>query len=304
MARRLDTIAVYAAPVVFVVLWSTGFIGGKYGLPYAEPFTYLSLRMIAVVTILGIVVVVTRPVWPDELGVSRSVITGVLMHGFYLGGVFFAISRGLSPALSALIVCLQPVVTSTVANRLLGEQVKLYQWIGLLLGFAGVFLVVFGHIEGGGEAPVSAWVAAFIGLAGITAGTIYQKRFGGDVDWRANFLIQYGAAGIIFCAAALLFERLEVQWNIHFIGALAWMVLVLSLGTIWLLYFLIQRSAATRVTSLFYLVPPVTALEAWLTFGDRLDMLSIAGMVACAAGVFLVNRTSRDTDDTDMKVTR
>ena len=191
MTRRVEQLAVMAAPALFVVLWSTGFIGGKYGLPYAEPFTYLSLRMIAVVAILAVIVLVTRPEWPDERSVSNSAITGILMHGFYLGGVFFAISRGLPPALSALIVCLQPVVTSTVANRLLGERVVLHQWIGLFLGLLGVFLVVYGNIHGGGDAPLSAWIASFIGLAGITAGTIFQKRYGGAIDWRAGFLVQY-----------------------------------------------------------------------------------------------------------------
>ncbi|HVG51039.1 MAG TPA: DMT family transporter [Xanthobacteraceae bacterium] len=295
MTRRVDDIAIYAAPVIFVVLWASGFVSGKYGLPYAAPFTFLSMRMIAVVVILTLIIFLMRPPWPDETSVRHSVVTGVLMHGCYLGGVFYSIYHGLPPALSALIVCLQPLVTSTVANRVLGETVILRQWIGLVLGLIGVFFVVYANIQGGAEAPVSAWVAAFIGLAGITAGTIFQKRFGGAIDWRPNFLIQYAAAGIIFCAGAILFERTVVYWNIHFIGALAWTVFVLSLGAIWLLYYLIARSAATRVTSLFYLVPPVTAIEAWIIFGDQLDKLSIAGMAACAAGVFLVNSPSRES---------
>jgi drug/metabolite transporter (DMT)-like permease len=296
MARRIDDIAVYAAPATFVVLWSSGFVSGKYGLPYAAPFTFLSLRMIAVVVILGLIVFIMRPSWPNETDVRHSVVTGVLIHGFYLGGVFYSIYLGLPPALSALIVCLQPIVTSTLANRVLGETVLLRQWVGLVLGLIGVVLVVFANINGGGEAPVTAWVAAFIGLVGITAGTIVQKRFGSAIDWRPNFFIQYAAAGIVFCAGAILFERNVVYWNIHFVGALAWTVLVLSLGAIWLLYYLIARSAATRVTSLFYLVPPVTAIEAWIIFGEQLDKLSIAGMAACAAGVFLVNSPPRAAD--------
>src|SRR5690349_10373429 len=189
--KRLEQAAIFSAPAVFVVLWSTGFIGGKYGLPYAEPFTYLSLRMLLAVAILGVVIVATRPVWPGPRGIAHSAMTGLLMQGLYLGGVFTAIARGLSPALVALIVCLQPVVTSTVAGRILGERVILRQWIGLLLGLAGVFLVVRGNI-GGVAAPVVAWVACFIALAGITAGTIYQKRAGGGFDWRANLFIQNG----------------------------------------------------------------------------------------------------------------
>jgi drug/metabolite transporter (DMT)-like permease len=290
MATRRKEMIVLAAPAVFVVLWSSGFIGGRYGLPYAEPFTYLSLRMLAVIAILALIVLITRPQWPENTVVAQSAITGLLIHGVYLGGVFFAMSRGLSPAISALIVCLQPVLTSTVASRLLGERVVLHQWIGLLLGLVGVFLVVFGNIHGG--ASVAAWVAAFTALGGITLGTIFQKRYGGAIDWRAALFIQYAATAILFCSAAVLFETMHIDWDIHFIGALAWMVIVLSFGTVWLLYFLIRRSAATRVTSLFYLVPPVTALEAWLIFGDKLDTVALVGMVACVAGVFLVNTRS------------
>jgi drug/metabolite transporter (DMT)-like permease len=293
--RRLEEIAVFCAPALFVVLWSTGFIGSKYGLPYAEPFTYLSLRMICVVVILAVVLVLTRPAWPPAVGLAHSAVTGGLMHGLYLGGVFLAIDLGLSPALSALIVGMQPVLTSTLANRLLGERVAPLQWLGLLLGLLGVFLVVRGNISGASAAPTVAWVSCAVALIGITLGTLYQKRFGAAIDWRCGLLFQYGAAGLMAGTAALLFERRVVQWDPHFIGALAWMVLVLSLGAIWLLYFLIRRSAATRVVSLFYLTPPVTALMAWAIFGDRLDTWSLVGMAVCAAGVILVNRGGRPT---------
>jgi drug/metabolite transporter (DMT)-like permease len=291
--QRLERAAIYCAPAVFVVLWSTGFIGGKYGLPYAEPFTYLSLRMVCVVGILGVVLLLTRPAWPSGAVMGHSAVTGSLMHGLYLGGVFVAIDRGLSPALVALIVGMQPVLTSTLANRLLGERVTRLQWLGLLLGLFGVFLVVRVNISGSAGAPPAAWIACVIALIGITAGTLYQKRFGGNIDWRCGFLFQYGAAGTMFALGAFLFESRAVDWNPHFVGALAWMVFVLSLGAIWLLYFLIRRSAATRVVSLFYLTPPVTALMAWAIFGDRFDMLSLVGMAVCAVGVLLVNRGTR-----------
>jgi drug/metabolite transporter (DMT)-like permease len=287
--RRLEQAAIWCAPAVFVVLWSTGFIGSKYGLPYAEPFTFLTLRMLLVVAILGVVLLVTRPVWPSAAGLGHSAVTGMLMHGLYLGGVFVAINRGLPAALTALIVGLQPVLTSTLANRLLGERVLPRQWLGLAIGLAGVFLIVRGNITGGAGAPAIAWIASTVALIGITAGTLYQRRFGGNIDWRCGFLFQYGAAGVMFVVGAFALEKREVNWDPHFIGALAWMVLVLSLGAIWLLYFLIRRSAATRVVSLFYLTPPVTALMAWAMFGDKLDFISLAGMAACAAGVFLVN---------------
>jgi drug/metabolite transporter (DMT)-like permease len=287
--RRLEQAAIWCAPAVFVVLWSTGFIGSKYGLPYAEPFTFLTLRMASVVAILGVVLLMTRPVWPSASGMGHSAVTGVLMHGLYLGGVFVAIDRGLPPALSALIVGLQPVLTSTLANRLLGERVLPRQWLGLAIGLVGVFLIVRGNVTSGASEPPLAWIASTVALVGITAGTLYQRRFGGDIDWRGGFLFQYGAALALFALCSLMLERRVVDWTPQFFGALAWMVLVLSLGAIWLLYFLIRRSAATRVVSLFYLTPPVTAVMAWAMFGDRLDLLSLAGMAACAAGVFLVN---------------
>jgi drug/metabolite transporter (DMT)-like permease len=287
--QRFEQAAIYAAPAVFVFLWSTGFISSKYGLPYAEPFTLLSLRMGSLVAVLTVILMFARPVWPGRTGMVHASVTGLLMHGLYLGGVFFSIDRGLPPALSALIVGLQPVLTSTLANRLLGERVTPLQWAGLLLGLVGVFLIVRGNLSGGAAAPLAAWLAAVVGLIGITIGTLYQKRFASSIDWRANLLFQYAAAGTLVLALALALEQRTVDWNIHLVGALAWMVLVLSLGAIWLLYWLIRRVSAARVVSLFYLVPPVTAVMAFVMFGDKLDLLSLAGMAACAGGVFLVN---------------
>jgi drug/metabolite transporter (DMT)-like permease len=184
-------------------------------------------------------------------------------------------------------VSLQPVLTSTLANRLLGERVVLRQWAGLALGVAGVYLVVEGRTAG--EAPPVAWIGATVGLIGITIGTLYQKRFGGGIDWRPGFLVQYAAAAALFALGAFGFESRHVEWTGEFVFALAWLVFVLSFGAIWLLYFLIRRQAATRVISLFYLTPPITALMAWALFGERLAPLAIAGMAVCVAGVALVN---------------
>ncbi len=191
-----------------------------------------------------------------------SVITGLLVHGLYLGGVFVAIENGLSAGLVALIVSLQPVLTSTVANRLFGERVVARQWLGLALGLAGVYLVLQAKIESGEATPL-AWIAATVALFGITVGTLYQKRFGGGIDWRPALCIQYAAAAVLFSLGAVAFETRVVQLTPQFVFALGWLVLVLSLGAVWLLYFLIRRAAATRVVSLFYLTPPVTALMAW-----------------------------------------
>lgn len=288
MPRTLDDLAIFAAPGIFVLLWASGFIGAKLGLAYVEPLTFLSLRMIAVVSLLALIIAATRPKWPDRRGILHSAATGLMVHGLYLGGVFVAIENGMSAGLIALIVSLQPVVTSTVANRWLGERVLLRQWLGLVLGIAGVYLILYEKSGVGGAGPL-AFAAAATGLAGITAGTLYQKRFGGGMDWRPALCVQYAAAGLLFGIGALAFETRVVHWTPQLIFALGWLVFVLSLGAVWLLYFLIRRAAATRVVSLFYLTPPVTALMAWALFDETLKPLALAGMAVCVAGVFLVN---------------
>jgi len=279
--------AVYAAPGVFLVLWSSGFIGSKLGTPYAEPMTFLTIRMAAVVVLMGVIVLITRPPWPDRAAIGHSAAVGLLVHGFYLGGVFVAISQRMPAGLVALIVALQPVLTSTLAGRVLGERVTARQWLGLALGIVGVYVVVWGRTDGDGT--LTAWIGVTVALLGITAGTLYQKRFGGGIEWRAGFLVQYAAAGAVFALAALAFETREVQWTAPFIFAVAYLVFVLSFGAIWLFYFLIRRTSTTRVASLMYLMPPLTALMSWALFDERLSPYVLVGMAICVAGVALVN---------------
>lgn len=288
MPHKRENLAIYAAPALFVVLWASGFVGAKFGMPYVEPLTFLTLRMGAVVFLLAILAFITRPTWPDLAGFKHSIIAGLLVHGLYLGGVFISIDRRLPAGLSALVVSLQPVLTSTIANRYLGERVVARQWLGLALGIGGVYLVVADKTVAG-EATAIGWTAALCALIAITVGTLYQKRFGGGIDWRAALIIQYSSAGVLFAVGSLLFENQRIEWTIELIGALAWLVLVLSLGAVWLLYFLIRRTAATRVTSLFYLTPAATALMAWALLGEHLGMLALIGMAVCVVGVFLVN---------------
>lgn len=290
-ARSFEDILVMAAPALFVVLWSSGFIGTKTGVLYAEPLTFMSLRMGALVLLLGALVAVTRPKWPSAPCLWHNVVAGLGVHGLYLGGVSVAIDQGLPAGLAALIVALQPILTSTLANRWLGEGVALHQWAGLVLGLAGVWLVV--HERTGGVTTLLGWAAIFIALIGITSGTLYQKRFAGGVDWRIGLLVQYAASGAVFIAGAALFETWQVEWAPQFLFALGWLVFVLSLGAIWLFYFMIRRTAAMRVTSLFYLTPAVTALMAWLIFNERLAPLALLGMAVSIAGVFLVNWNGR-----------
>src|SRR5467141_3395415 len=293
MHQDLEKIAARAAPAIFVVLWSTGFIGTKYVLHNAEPLTYLAIRMALVVGLMAVIVAIARPEWPNWPGVGHSVVAGILVHGFYLGGTAIAIAHSIPAGLSALIPGLQPILTSTLANRWLGERVTPLQWTGLLLGLAGVVLILHNRPMSG----EAGWgrLASGVALVRITLGALYQRRYCGKIDWRAGNLVQYIAVTIFFAAGAWLFESNVVHWSSEFVLALAWLAVVLSIGSIGLLYWLLRRSAATSVASLFYLVPAVTAVMAYVLFAERLDPVAVAGMVACAAAVFLVNRRARVT---------
>lgn len=288
MSKEFDQLAARAAPAVFVVLWSTGFVATKSVLRYAEPLTFPAIRMVAVVVVMALIVIIVRPRWPDRAGIAHSAVAGLLVHGFYLGGTAIAIAHSIPAGLSALIPGLQPILTSTLANRFLGERVTALQWIGLALGLAGVALILH-------ERPMSGeagfgWLASGVSLISITLGTLYQRRYCRDIDWRAGNLVQYIAVAIFFAAGAFAFEDRIVHWTGEFVLGIAWLVVVLSIGSISVLYWLIRHTAATSVASLFYLVPAVTALMAYLLFGERLDAVAIAGMIACAAAVFVVNR--------------
>src|SRR5579863_6536298 len=288
MSKDFEGLAARAAPAIFVVFWSTGFIATKYVLNNAEPLTYLTIRMAAVVAMMGVIVAVARPRWPDRAGIGHSVVAGILVHGFYLGGTAVAIAHSIPAGLSALIPGLQPILTSTIANRWLGERVSALQWAGLLLGLAGVVLILHDRPMSG-EAGWG-WLATGVSLVSITLGTLYQRRYCNKIDWRAGNLVQYIAVTVFFAVGAGAFEDRVVHWTGEFVLALAWLALVLSIGSIGLLYWLIRQSAATSVASLFYLVPAVTAAMAYVLFGERLDAFAIVGMIACAAAVFLANR--------------
>jgi drug/metabolite transporter (DMT)-like permease len=291
MNHDVERLAARAAPVIFVVLWSTGFIGTKYVLRDAEPLTYLAIRMAFVVGLMAVIVAIARPQWPDRAGIAHSAVAGLLVHGFYLGGTAIAIAHSIPAGLSALIPGLQPILTSTLANRWLGERVTPLQWAGLLIGLGGVVLILHGRPMSG-EAGWG-WFASGVSLISITLGTLYQRRYCGRIDWRSGNLVQYIVVTIFYAVGAWLFESRVVHWTTEFMLSVAWLAVALSIGSIGLLYWLIRHSAATSVASLFYLVPAVTSVMAYVLFGERLDGIAIAGMVACAAAVFLVNRRWR-----------
>ena len=279
-----------AMPVAFVLLWSTGFLGAKLGLPYAEPFTFLFLRFAILSVVLTAAALALRAPWPKGPGeLARAAVVGMLVHGVYLSGVFSAIHAGVPAGVAALIVGLQPVLTGIAAGPLLGERVRAIQWLGLTLGFVGVALVVSDKLAFD-EAHLHGVVYALVALMGITAGTLYQKKHGTHHDLRTINAVHYIAAAVPVGLLALTFDTEPVQWTGEFVFALGWLVVVLSVGAISLLWALVRRGQAAKVASLFYLTPPVTAVLAWVLFGETLGPLAIAGMAVAVVGVALVVR--------------
>lgn len=277
-------------PGLFVLLWSTGFIGAKYGLPYVEPLTFLLIRLGLVAVVLALVALASRAPWPKDWATAgRIALAGLLVHGVYLSGVFLAIAHGLPAGVTALIVGIQPLLTAALSGPLLGERVSGRQWVGLLLGLAGVGLVVREKLSVDAEHLIGIGYA-MAALVGITLGTLYQKRHGGGMDLRSGTAIQYAATAVVLAVVAPLTETMQVQWTGEFIFALLWLCFVLSVGAIFLLFALIRRGAAAKVASLFYLTPPVTALVAWMLFGEKLGIAALAGMAVAVCGVALVNR--------------
>ncbi len=279
-------------PFLFVFLWSTGFIGAKYGLPYAEPLSFLLTRYALVIGLMLAIALATRAPWPKDprqwlhIGVS-----GVLVHAFYLGGVFTAIKHGLPAGVTALLVGMQPLLTATGAGFLLGEKVSRRQWGGLALGFVGVVLVVSGKF---GEADLGTMLwPALVALLGITGGTLYQKRFCPKFDLRSGSVIQFVPTALLTGLVVFASDGYQVEWHGDFIFALGWLVLVLSIGAISLLNLLIRSGSAVNVASLFYLTPPTTALIAWAVFGEKLTLTAAVGMALAVGGVYLVARPAK-----------
>lgn len=284
----LQKVALLAAPG-FVVLWSTGFIGAKLGLPHAGPLTFLALRYCVVILLFGAWVWLSRAPLPNRRQAGDAALIGVLIHAIYLGGVFMAISLGTEAGMSALIVGLQPILTALIARRVLGERLGPVQWAGMALGIAGVALVVARKL-GDGIGDWRGVTLCLISLAAIATASILQKTRAGDHPMRGATLVQFIAAFAVTLPLALIFEDNRVEWTGEFVFALGWLSVVLSVGAVMLLYVLIRRGAAANVASLFFLVPASTALIAWALFGETLTAVELGGVAATAVGVLMVNR--------------
>jgi drug/metabolite transporter (DMT)-like permease len=287
--------ALAGAPVVFVLLWSTGFVGAKYGLPYAEPFTFLALRLALAGALLAGLAAVLRAAWPTgRQQTARAGVAGLLLHAGYLGGVFYAIDSGLPAGVAAVVVSLQPVLTAALATRLLGERLVALQWLGLALGVGGVVLVLApGLARAAGEAGALPPIGVLSALGALlcgTAGTLWQKKHGDDIPLLSGTAVQYAASALALLAVAAATETMTIRWTADFVLALVWLVLPLSLGAVLLLLVLLRRGSTSGVSSLLYLVPPATAVEAWFLFGEELPPLSLLGVVVATGGVALVLR--------------
>ena len=259
-------------------------------MPYAAPLSFLLARYLCVIALMSALVVASRAPWPKEPRQWLHIaVSGLLVHALYLGGVFIAIKHGLPAGITALVVGMQPLLTALGAGWLLGERVSPRQWVGLGLGFVGVALVVSGKVGDAALGPML-W-PALAALFGITAGTLYQKRFCARFDLRTGSLIQFVPSAVVTAAAIALFEEAHIEWHGQFVFALAWLVLVLSIGAISLLNLLIRSGSAVNVASLFYLTPPTTALIAWAAFGETLSLPALAGLVLAVSGVYLVARS-------------
>ncbi len=283
------------APWLFVTMWATGYIGMKLGAPYAEPMTFLSIRFLLVLLILVPVCWLFRVPQLRPRDWLRSMFVGAWLHGIYLGAVLWAISHGMAAGIAALIISLQPIVTSVASPLVLGERVRAMHWCGLLLGAAGVVFVAFPTLDLGGAAmTLETTLAAVISLASITFATLYQKATAADLDVTSALVPQYVGAALTVGLLAYLTETREVEWTWQFIIAQIWLVFVLSIGAVSLFLHLLRENAAWRTSALFYLIPAVTAVFAWLLFGEQLRSMQLIGMALVTLAVFIVRPGSPD----------
>lgn len=277
-------------PALFVLLWATGFLVAKFAIPYAAPFTILLIRFALASAMMAAIGAIFGARWPRTLReVTHIAVTGILLQAVYLGGCYAAIYAGLSAGVVALIAGLQPIVTAAIAGPLLGERLRPLQWLGAVLGFTGLTMVIW-HKLAFDAGHLWALAFAFVQLVGITAATLYQKRFSPNADLKAGAAIQYAAATLVLLPVVAVLGVGEIDWQPEFIFAMGWIIIVLSGISIALLTWMIQRGAASRVASLFYLTPPVAALGGYFMFDERLDVLALCGMGVVALGVALVNR--------------
>ncbi len=282
------------APALFVLLWSTGFIGARMGAPYSEPMTFLSIRFIAVMALLIPLAIFLKARWPSPIEAFHAFVTGIMIHGLYLAGVFWAIDNGMPAGLAALVMGLQPILTAFFARAILKEAITKNHIIGFILGTLGISLVLYPRLQGGDFSVTPLQIlASLIAVLGISAGTIYQKRFASNLDMRTATIWQYLSAGLLCGAISLMTETQTIEWTGEFMFALGWLVLVLSIGAIFLLLFLIENGAVSNIAALFYMIPAVTAVISFFLFDEPITLMQIIGIVITGTGVFLASHNKK-----------
>jgi drug/metabolite transporter (DMT)-like permease len=285
------------APIIFVLLWSTGFIGAKYILPYAEPFVFLTIRYFFATLILVLIAKgLKEPLRISKAAIKQSVIVSIFLHVIYIGGVFYAVFIDIPAGITAVIVSLQPILVSALAIALMGEKLSYRQVFGLILGFVGVlFLLSPKLFEGDLSTGFSTLgiICCVLALLGATAGYLLQKKGGADIPFLAGTAIQFVTATVIFAIASVIFEPLKVNITWEFVLALTWIVVALSIGSIFLLFYLLRNDSASSVSSLYYLVPPLTALQAYFFFDERITGIGLIGMALAALGTLIVTKNSK-----------
>ena len=288
---QLTSTLARVAPGIFVLLWATGFLIAKLGVPYAQPLTILAIRFVLAAIMMAGVAFVMRAPWPRSWRRIGHIATiGILLHAVYLGGCYVAIYAGMPAGMAALIAGFQPILTATMAGPILGERTRPLQWIGIAIGFVGLMMVLWERIVIDLSHP-AALLFAILSLLGITSATIYQKRFCPSFDLRSGTAIQYIAASVVMVPLTLMLGVGEIDWAPTFIFALAWLVIVLSGVSIALLTWMISRGAASKVASLFYLTPPIAAIGSYFWFDETLSRLALAGMAVIVFGLYLLNRS-------------
>ena len=292
-----------SAPIIFVLLWSTGFTGIRYGIPYAPPFTFIAVRMAFASILLALIaLVITKRFARDLPTIGKSALVGLTIHGAYLGGCFYGVKQGMPAGITALICSLQPVLVSIFSSLFFGEKLSSRKWLGLGLGLAGLVMVIAPKLESSGDQalPTAGVISVFIALLGGTSGTLLQKKFGAGVEVLPGTSWQYVATGILMAVLSLTFEDGQsITWNGSFIFSLVWLIVALSIGAILILYYLLARSSAASVSSLYYLVPAVTAVEAYFLFGEKIGLVTAIGTLVTIAGVALVVRQGRAKEVTN-----
>ncbi len=294
MSQSSPSLLLRLAPALFVAIWSTGWVSARYGADYADPLTFLSARFVLAFVAMVIIILLSRATWPRGRDILHAMMSGILLHALYLGGVWWAIAHGVPTGISGLVAAIQPILTAFLAPLILREHIGRIQWAGVFLGFCGIALVLEPKLAVIDPAhmreTLGPLLVNMVAMVSVTSGTFYQKRFIPKGDLRTVTALQYAGAFLVVTPLAFLLEPMRLVWNLPLIAVMAWSVLALSLGAIGLLLLLIREGAVSRAAALIYLVPPSVAVEAYFAFGETMQIVQLIGLGLTVVGVALATR--------------